>query len=121
MPQFDDIDEEILKERIALFNKIKGPRVGDWVYLSGEKEPRRFTYDWQDGLQVGSDPGDCGSFYFAGEYLSYSGGLDPTVKRETLVETTEKREGRVWFFHHDHHTAHNGVDAMVEFRVFRQK
>lgn len=116
----DERDLEILKRREQMLNERTGPRVGDWVYLKGENEPRRFTYDWGDSIQVGHSTGECGSFYLGEGYVSYSGSLDPSVSKDSLVELDETRPGNVWFFHHDHMSAHNGVNHTMAFRVFKQ-
>ena len=35
-----------------------------------------------------------------------------------LELTEEVKKGMIWFFSRDHHTAHNGVDFMIDFRVY---
>jgi len=52
-------------------------------------------------------------------YLSYSGGLEPSIKHDQLELTDEIRLGAVWFFHHDYSTASNGVNAWIPCRVFK--
>jgi len=119
-PEFDEIDRLIFEEREVLYSKLTGPRVGDWVYLLGESKPRRFTHDWGDDIQVASSQGDCGSFYLGEKFCEYSGGLDPGIKKSKLRETDKFLPGRIWFFHHDCPTAQNGVEKMMEFKVWEQ-
>jgi hypothetical protein len=47
-----------------------------------------------------------------------SGSLYSGVKPELLTLTDERRDAGVWFFHHDWHKAHNGVEATMSFRVY---
>jgi hypothetical protein len=85
---------------------------------------RRFTHDWDDGLQT-SCKDSCGCFYFGtghggGSYMSYSGSLDPTIPRKSLVDLKMWKDGSVWIFHHDHWGANRGVYTLVPLRVFKQ-
>ena len=59
-----------------------------------------------------------GSFYLGNGYMSYSGGLDPAIDKNLLIETAELREGSCWFFHHNESMAHNGVQAIIQCRVY---
>jgi hypothetical protein len=119
MPEFDDRDQAILDERIAAYDEIPGPRVGDFVVFANDVT-RRISYIWRDENDVvlSVQTSDGGSYYLGKGYVSMSGSLYNGVKAETLTETDEKRDGRVWFFHHDWSTAHNGVDTTMPFRVF---
>lgn len=138
-PKIDDRDREILKHREELYNAKPGPRVGDWLRLDNG-EYRRFTYDWghcdtepgeDHGLQTTCVDGESGSFHLGGltgdtraevdAYISYSGSLNPGVKRSAMVDTGETKLGRVWFFHHNFPGAGNGVEFEIPFRVFRMK
>jgi hypothetical protein len=118
-PEFDDRDAEILAQRIQQWQKVDGPRVGDFVHMP-DGSLRRFTHDWGDDIQTtcGSFPGDV-SFYFGGDYMSFSGSLDPAIEKAKLTDTGETRDGKAWFFHHDWAKAHNGVSVMVPCRVYR--
>jgi hypothetical protein len=111
----DRLNQEILKRREVSFNIRQSIRVGDYVrHLSGKMD--RVTYVWSDSAQTG---GGQSSFYLGeGGYVSYSGGLDPGIPLTKLVLTEEVKKGMVWFFLRDHHTAHNGVDFMIDFRVY---
>ena len=106
---------QILERRVNAFNAIKTIMEGDYVrHLSGKMD--RVTYVWPDSAQTG---GGQSSFYLGeGGYVSYSGGLDPGIPLAKLVLTEEVKKGMVWFFSRDHHTAHNGVDFMIDFRVY---
>lgn len=119
MPKFDERDAEILAERIAEYDARQGPRVGDYVRFADDVT-RRISYVWRDEhetvFSVQTSTG--GSYYLGKGYVSMSGSLFGGVKPDTLTLTDETRDGGVWFFHHDWHTAHNGVDVTVPFRVF---
>jgi hypothetical protein len=118
-PAFDERDAEILAKRSAAYDEIAGPRDGDFVVFADEVT-RRISYVWRDerGAAFSVQTSDGGSYYLGDGYVSMSGSLYSGVKPETLTLTDEKRVGRIWFFHHDFHTAHNGVDATMPFRVF---
>lgn len=106
---------QILERRINALNAIKTIRAGDYVrHLSGKMD--RVTHVWDDSAQTGGGQGS----YYLGErgYVSYSGGLDPGITLAKLVLTEEVKKGMIWFFSRDHHTAHNGVDFMIDFRVY---
>lgn len=125
-PTFDARDQELLDQRLAHWNKRQGPRVGDWCVWPGG-EVGRFTHDWGDALQTTCKPGPerfmnfgLGSFYMTKDgYLSYSGALDPGIALDRLVDTGETRDGDVWFFHHEHARANNGVHVKIPCRVYR--
>lgn len=113
-PQFDARDEEIKQARLALFNAIQGPRVGDFVRMP-DGSLHRFSHQWPDGFQTSTS----GSFHLSESgYMSFSGGLDPTIPNDRIRETNETKNGFFWFFHHGYMQAHNGVETMAPFRVY---
>jgi hypothetical protein len=117
-PEFDDKDQAILDMNMAEMNKRKGPRVGDWIRFADGVE-RRISYIWDfgDENRIQTAMGD-GSFYLAFGYCSMSGGMYRGIDAATLTETSETKDGMIWFFHHDFAMAHNGVYKAVPFRVF---
>ncbi len=122
-PQFDERDQGILDARLQRWNQQEGPRVGDWLLMLDGTE-RRFTHRWEDRLQVqykwhNGNVGH-GSFYFAGDCMSYSGSLDDAIPLDQIEKTDGLRDAPAWFFHHDEWRAHNGVDVTIPCRVFRQ-
>lgn len=114
-PTFDERDAAILARNMASFDAVDGPRVGDFVRHSCGTL-RRFSHAWDDAIQTADERG--GSFYLGDGYTSFSGSLYRGVPRDSLTPTDEKRQGRVWFFHHGFAQAHSGVDAYPEFRVW---
>lgn len=126
--QPDGRDEAILRERVAAYNTVEGPRVGDFVRFADGVE-RRISYIWDEGAGDGfwvtpgprrmqtSHPG--AGFYLGNGYVSMgNGSLFRAVPESTLTDTGEVQAGQVWFFHHDHMTAHNGVYATIPHRVY---
>lgn len=113
-------NQEILRECLEGINSKEGPRVGDWVYMKGEDQPRRFTYDWGDDIQTTDRPGDMGSFHISEYGCSYSGALDPGLPKNQLVLTDEVKEGRVWWFDMGWAGAGRGIETKVPFRVYKQ-
>ncbi len=105
----------ILADREREYNAIPGPRVGDFLKLPSGAYTR-FTYDWGDTLQTGGS--SHGGYYLSDGSVSYSGGLDPGIKRADLLETPEFKPGWFWFFDHNYPRAHGGVDFPVSCRVF---
>lgn len=118
--QLDARDAAILAERVAALDAVPGVRVGDYVRFPDLPVLRRVSYVWRDehGAVLSVQTTTGGSFYLGRGYVSMSGGMSPGVPEDAFTLTDETRGGSVWFFHHDWHTAHNGVDAVVDFRVF---
>ena len=113
--------DKILSDRMHIYNAIPGCRVGDWIReINGRLT--RATHDWnQDNetdqvIQHGG--GEYGQFYLGNGYISYSGGLDTGITKNTLHDTGEIKKGKVWFFIDDYHTSHNSIEYMVDFRVY---
>lgn len=116
--EFDQKDQELLDARIAARAQYSEPLNGDFViFPTGEVE--RFSHIYDDG-DAQTSPEWAGSFYLFGNgCASFSGGLNPSIPRESLAPTDETRPGRFWFFHHDHSGAHRGVDCIAPCRVWR--
>jgi hypothetical protein len=109
----DDRDQAILSARVAAFDPTEGPREGDYVDFA-DGVTRWISYVWPNDVQTSDD----GSFYLGDGYMSFSGALYMPVPTKTLTLTETTREASAWFFHHDHRTAHNGVDVRVSMRVW---
>ncbi len=109
----DERDDAILAERTAALDAVDGPRVGDYVDFA-DGVTRRISYLWPGHAQTS----DYGSYYLGNGYVSMSGSLFVPVPTDTLALTDEKRDGAVWFFHHDWAQAHNGIGMTIPFRVF---
>lgn len=116
-----DRNLNILSDRMTEYNKIPGARVGDWIRETSGRMTRA-THDWNDAgedteiIQHGGS--EFGQFYLGDGYISYSGGLDTGIKKNQIRDTGEVKKGKVWFFRNDYATAGNGIDYMVDFRVF---
>lgn len=110
-------NDTILKNRMTKYNKVTGPRVGDWIREHSGRMTRA-THDWGNGSIMQHGGGEHGRFYLGDGYLSYSGSLDTGIKKADLMRTDEVKPGSIWFFKRDYHTAHNGIDYMVDFRVY---
>lgn len=108
--------QQILAERMKKYDEIHGVRVGDWIETPNGRMTRA-TYDWGEEIQDGG--GEYGQFYLGDGYISYSGGLDPGVRKDELVNTGKVKNGKVWFFKDDIWTAGNGIEFIVPFRVFK--
>lgn len=120
--QTDERDLDIIRVRMEQLNIVKGPRCGDWVdFDNGNGKRQRISHLWGDGSEPewdGAQTSDGGSFYLGEGYVSFSGGLDLKVPFELLTLTDQTRMGSAWIFHHNWHTAHNGIDFKVPFRVY---
>jgi len=116
-PEFDDRDAEILKERQAEFDKSTRPRCGDYVLFS-DGVVRRISHIWDydDGWFQSSDGG---SWYLGKGWASFSGSLFSSLPLKTLTLTDDHKNGHFWFFHHDWHEAHNGVQFQIPCRVWQ--
>jgi hypothetical protein len=111
----DEKDAQILADRIAARERIKGPRIGDVVDFD-DGTSGIFSHDWGDSIQWS----EGGSIHLnAGGGGSFSGGLNPPIFKGGLIATGETRLKRFWFFHHGSAGAHRGVDVLVPCRVYR--
>lgn len=124
MNKLDNEDLKIQTYRNQQRAKISGPRVGDYIKML-DGSLRRFTHDWGDGLQttVGQNHPCNGdeSFYLCDNgALSFSGSLDPSIDLSKIADTGKTKIGNCWFFHRDYATAHNGVHAEVDCRIYKQ-
>lgn len=109
-------DLDILNKRVLEFDKRTGPRVGDYLELPYGMFTR-FTHAWDDGIQIG---GGSESYYLGdGGYISYSGGLDPSIEYSAILPTDQKKDGMIWFFHKGYSGGGRGVYSMIPFRVFK--
>ena len=111
--ELDERDAAIFSERFHAYQDIHGPRVGDFVrFADGRLE--RISHIWNDGVQTS----ESGSFYLGKGYCSFSGSLNPLIPSAELEYRADHKRGPVWFFHHDHWRASNGVHASMDFRVY---
>lgn len=117
----DQIDHDIACRNLVKFSKIEDPREGDYVIFADDVT-RRISHvygrDWEPKYQ-GVQTSDGGSWYFGEGYCSFSGGLYPPVPLDSLMLTNEVKLGRVWMFHHNYHTAGNGINFDIPFRVYK--
>lgn len=109
-------NDEIFSRREKLYNELPGPRVGDYIKLK-DSTYLRITYLWPETAQTIPEERK-GSYYLGNGHISYSGTLNPGVKRSLLIPTDETRPGQVWFFKNDFAVAFNGIDYTMLFRVF---
>lgn len=109
----DDRDAELLCQRATELDADPGPRCGDFVrFADGRME--RVSHVWDAAVQTS----EGGSFYLGHGYVSFSGGLNPSIPAAELRRADEAQDGSCWFFHHDRFTAHNAVHATMPFRVY---
>ena len=108
-------NKDILKERMAAFNKLKKAKVGEYLKYKGSYV--RFSHDWGRSLQTTQG----GSFYLGKGYMSFSGGLHHGIDRKNLELTNQKRIGSVWFFDGDYAVADGGVYYKVSLRIWKVK
>jgi hypothetical protein len=117
-PVFDERDAIILARKQIAFDTSVGPRSGDVVEFANGIV-RRVSHIWPDEADPDLQTSDGGSWYLGDGYMSFSGTLHRSVRASTLTDTGETREMPAWFFHHDFHQAHSGVEVMVRVRVYR--
>jgi hypothetical protein len=118
LADLDERDQAILIARVTAL-PTGSPRVGDFVtYDDGTVRRISYVWDWDGADEALYQTSDGGSYYLGDGYVSMSGSLHTSTPRSTLVATDEVRDGSVWFFHHDYHTAHNGVDTLAAFPVW---
>ena len=115
-----NVDAELARQRLNALNNRTGPRVGDFVHFPDEEQPRRFTYDWNDGSMQTTIKGsrDASFHIYRNGYCDFSGSLDSEIPIDQCHDTGKKRLGRVWFFSCDSSGPHRGVNVNLPFRVY---
>jgi len=125
-PKFDEKDGKILKLRAVAYDRgdpVGLPHVGDWIRFP-DGTHKRVAHVWGEEYTDGEAiiqptwPGAEGSFYLGDDYVSHSGGLESGIPLSRFALTDDRRDGDFWFFHHDWHTAHNGVHFTLPCRVW---
>lgn len=119
-PEFDAEDQRLLDlmqiERKRLDGLTSLPRTGDaLVYPDGST--RRVAYSWHDALQP-TKTYDISFYLGKGGHMDFSGTLDSPIPNSKFVLAGHEFV-RVWFFHHGHVGAHQGVHCNVEVRRWR--
>ena len=119
-PIFDEKDAAILAEREAKMLACEGPRIGHFVrFADGMLCRMSLIHRYSDTDEVDIQTSRGGSFYLGENgFVDFSGGLNSSVPLERFTKTAEKMLGSVWFFHHGHRAAHNGVQAKANFPVW---
>lgn len=118
MKPLDERNREIRAMRQASLTRNK-INVGDFVtFACGTTRRVSYVIDYQDD-DIHVQTSDSGSFYLGDGYVSFSGSLKRSVPFSTLTNTGDKHDGAVWFFDHDHHRAHGGIDTMIKFSIWR--
>jgi hypothetical protein len=116
--ELDEQDQEIYRERQLGLDNRRSPGIGDWVEFA-DGVTRRISHVWDFAPTTAQTSAD-GSFYLSNDgSVSFSGSLYPGVDIKTLTFTGEFRPASAWFFHHNWMEAHNGIDVMADFRVYR--
>jgi hypothetical protein len=121
-----DRNPQILAQRQAEYNKIEGPRLGDFLQLP-DGTVTRLAIDCEPfgpthkQFQTGHARG---SFYFSGGSVSYSGTLDLGVmieKAELELVPDQSMNGEVWIFDQGEVGPHRSVYFPIPFRVFKMR
>ena len=113
--ELDEIDQDILTERLVRRSRIPGPRIGDLIEFA-DGVTRVISHVWLDRVQSS----DGGSLYLKenGE-MDFSGQLFFGVDSDDLVRVLRPVHVRCWIFHHDEMRANNGIEVRVPARVYR--
>lgn len=118
----DARDDALRAERQDYLLGRTMPDVGDFVIYPDGTE-RRIAHVWDfgpdDKLSGYQTASPRSSYYVGKDHVSYSGSLFGSQPWNSLQPTDERRFGTGWFFHHDFATAHNGIDFLFSFRVWR--
>lgn len=113
-------NETIKKERAEKFAVHTKPQVGDYLVF-GYHDKRRITQVWgSDEHGYAYQTGSIGGSYHLGDgYTSFSGGLDPAIPGEQIIDTGEREDARFWFFSEGIAGAGRGVDVTIPVRVWK--
>jgi hypothetical protein len=112
---FDQCDQELLSQILVSRDKIKAPRLGDYVlFTSGQLE--RFSHNWNVAIQTTPE----GSFFLhSSGHCEFSGGLNPEIPTRGLELTEATLPGLFWFFHHGRVQAGGRVYFEIPCRVYK--
>lgn len=114
---------DLIAIRTKLFTESEDVRVGEFLMVDGGF--RRFTHDWDHSIQTSdyvTQHGKTGSFHMGKRGgVSYSGGLQPMIRKDAMEYTGEKMLGEFWMFNEDYATGHNGINFMCECRIYKMK
>ena len=101
------------------WEKRKGPRVGDYI-CTIEKGLKRFTHDWDDGLQITSNGNDESFHLSTSGFVSFSGSLEPSIPLEKIMPIGKTMSGKVWVWLDGVPGGGRGVDTWIECRVYQE-
>lgn len=113
---------QVKESEINWLSRTDKPRVGDFIFTL-ERELRRFTYDWDDSLQITAfRDGGHNPFFFLcrNGYADFSGSLDPSIPLEKIKLTNHTRLGKFWCFDEGWPGAHRGRTFYLPCRIYRQ-
>lgn len=111
----DDKDMALVAERQAKRDTFTTPDEGD-VVVFADGTRYRISHVWPDGVQTSAG----GSWHWgASGHMSFSGGLFPSVPRDTLTDTGERETVNAWIFHHDLASAHRSVTVPASVKVWQ--
>ena len=115
--QLDTINKNLslIESRKRTRQAINKILVGDYIlYKDGSFS--RVTHDWGDSVQ---DGGGSSSFHmFKTGNASYSGGLNPGLKKSILKLTGNKKPALFWFFSEDWAGANRGINFYCEVNIW---
>jgi hypothetical protein len=125
LPENDDLLKQYLEKYNSIPTTGNKPRMGDILRLP-QPDPRmpkymRFCAFWPDTIQT------CGlhhgSFHINEGGISFSGGLDPGVKRSDIIpsQNQKTKEAVIWFFDRGLSGANRGIHTSAHFHVFDVK
>jgi hypothetical protein len=118
MRTLDAKNYAIVEKRLQRRANFSGPVAGDFVeMLDGSLE--RFSNDWGDSIQT-TDGKFGSSFYLLDNgYASFSGGLNPAIDKNRIINTLELIEGRFWIFKDDISGAHRGIYFFIPAKIWK--
>jgi|WetSurMetagenome_2_1015567.scaffolds.fasta_scaffold542933_2 hypothetical protein len=116
--ELDAINLKLIELREANYNRISSPRVGDYIVMK-DKSLQRFSHEWEDGLQTTDGRFGCSFHMFSNGGVSFSGGLNPTVKFENIqLLSGDLHFGLFWMFDHDISGAGREINFSIAVRTY---
>lgn len=113
----DDVDAALATARMAEFDSVTGPRLGDIVRFDDGRERRLAVMTQRGGFQT------CGmracSFFLYGTTASPSGSMDIPTLTGRLEDTGETAFAEFWIFHHGDVGPGRRRNFLGRVRVFR--
>lgn len=122
LKSLDKIDLALVTERLEFWERLKGPRRGDFLRLpTGELVAFNRWDDDLEAMLIRARVHPDWVFHLDDVPVGYVGSNKLAFNSSSLVETDEKKTNRFWIFHHGKLKVDTEVEFKAPCRVFELK